>query len=820
MHGWAQSAAGPQPMAGILTELEKRFNLTFSYLETTIQGIVLQPPAAGADLEQTLEYLNRATGLVFHRIGSGDIAISAARDNLTEFCGIIADRRSGLPLAGATIQSSAGYAVSDDQGRFMLNASGLPDTLFIRHLGHQSRSVAVQPSGMQACDTLFLTESLIRLEEIVVSNLLTRGVDKKADGSVTLSPQDFGILPGLTDPDILLTVQALPGIQSANELVSDINVRGGSHDQNLFLWDGIKMYLTGHFFGLISAFNPYLMREVNVIKNGTPAAFSDGVSSIIDMRTGNALPEKFTAGAGSNLLFADVFAKIPISRRLALQVSARRSIAGLAKTVTYDKYFDRAFRNTGVTDRGIGQDTTGIDNQQFGFYDFSARLLYEISPRDRLDVSFLHIHNDITFRKNGFAGDPATSKSSGLAQGTLGTGLNYHRTWKNGFRISAGTFLSSYLLEGINSDIGNDQRLIQENEVLDTGIKLDAGYPLTDHLDLSVGYQFFETGVSNLEDINNPPFRRLIKKVIRSHAGYSELNYSRQGTLLRLGLRANYIEKFNRWLPEPRVAFSQSLLRHFTLELLGEYKHQTATQIIDLQTDFLGVEKRRWVLADGQEIPVMTSRQLSLGLQFERGGLLMSADAYIKQVDGLTTSSQGFQNQFQFVRATGAYEVMGLDVLLRKQQGNLNAWISYSFADNTYTFPSLQPPSFPSNYDIRHVVNLGSSYTLNNLLLSAGINWHSGRPYTEPTGVENGEIAFASANSSRLDDYLRIDLSARYRFKIGKGGHGEVGASVWNLMNRTNVLNIFYRLDNNGQPLAIRQHALAFTPNLMFRVEF
>lgn len=88
-----------------------------------------------------------------------------------------------------------------------------------------------------------------KLEEIVINNYLTKGILKKSDGKVVIETEKFGILPGLIEPDILQTIQALPGIISVDETVSNINVRGGSHDENLILWDGIKMYQSGHFLG-------------------------------------------------------------------------------------------------------------------------------------------------------------------------------------------------------------------------------------------------------------------------------------------------------------------------------------------------------------------------------------------------------------------------------------------------------------------------------------------------------------------------------------------------------------------------------------------
>ncbi len=100
------------------------------------------------------------------------------------------------------------------------------------------------------------------LEEVLVYNYLTKGISLNNSGTVKIKPDEFGILPGLIEPDILQTIQSLPGVASIDESVSNLNVRGGTHDQNLILWDGIKMYQSGHFFGLISAFNPYLTNKV------------------------------------------------------------------------------------------------------------------------------------------------------------------------------------------------------------------------------------------------------------------------------------------------------------------------------------------------------------------------------------------------------------------------------------------------------------------------------------------------------------------------------------------------------------------------------
>ncbi len=142
----------------------------------------------------------------------------------------------------------------------------------------------------------------------------------------------------------------LPGIQSANETVSDINIRGGTNDQNMILWDGIKMYQTGHFFGLISAFNPQITNSAQVIKNGTSVDYSDGVSGTILMKTDRKLNESFSTSLGLNFINADFFTDIPTSHNSSLQIAGRKAISNLFNTPTYTSYFNRIQQDTEIQD--------------------------------------------------------------------------------------------------------------------------------------------------------------------------------------------------------------------------------------------------------------------------------------------------------------------------------------------------------------------------------------------------------------------------------------------------------------------------------------
>lgn len=821
--GLAQTGSEKHSLQSVLEEVEARHPITFAYGDENIKDIFIVSPPEGLSVTEVLEYLRENTGLEFQQLNQRYVTISKSKANTHGICGFLADSQNGVKIAGATVQCENKIAISDESGYFELKGLLKNSGVSIKSLGYQTVNFAAGSVGSKPCKTITLTLEIRTLPEVIIRNYITEGISKKVDGSIAINSLSLGILPGLVEADVLQTIQALPGIQSIDETVSNINVRGGNNDQNLVLWEGIKMYQSGHFFGLISAFNPYLTREISLIKNGTNAFYGDGVSSTIDIRSDDQIAQHLSGGAGINLLNADGFLHVPLFPKTSLQISGRRSIADAVHTPTYSQYFKRAFRETDVI---LNSNDTLINNaENFQFYDFSLKFLYDISDRDKLRVNLLHLFNDIEYQENSLVNNFTESKTSGLNQKSLGAGISYLRQCGEKLKLSSELYFSSYDLMAVNFDIFNDQRLIQENKVLDTGLKLTAVHSLTNNLEISNGYQLTEAGVTNLEDINNPRYRRVIKKVLRSHAAFTSMNISSNSnnSNLRAGVRANYFEKFRKLIMEPRLSFNQKISDHLSLEILGEMKSQTTTQTIDFQNDFLGIEKRRWVLSDNEDIPIVKSRQLSAGLHYINPGLIVSVEAYHKQVQGITTSSQGFQNQLQFVHSVGNYDVTGIDLLLNKKLNRITAWFSYSLAKNTFEFKDLVPTVFPANLDINHAATLGCSYQSQHLKLSAGVNWHSGKPFTEPfigNSIVDNEINFQEPNSSRLNDYTRADISGVYVFQLSRGVNASAGFSIWNILDKENIVDRYYQINQNDQVVTHQRKALGFTPNLMFRVDF
>ncbi|WP_426429557.1 TonB-dependent receptor domain-containing protein [Winogradskyella sp. HB-48] len=666
-----------------------------------------------------------------------------------------------------------------------------------------------------------------RLEEVVVNNYLSRGISKTNNGTITVDANAFDILPGLIEPDVLQIVQNLPGVVSVDERISNINVRGGTNDQNLILYEGIRMYQSGHFFGLISAFNPYLSNDIRISKNGTSALYGDGVSSTISIKNIDELDNNFNAGLGSNLLSVDGFAKIPLSKKTELQLSARRSFTDVLVSKTYDAYFDRIFRDSELNTANDVNTLLALD-ERFLFYDINTKFLYDINDTSKLRINLLNIYNNLDYNRVFVNSNNNIQETrSVLNQVSYGASATYSKIFKNNVHTSAQLYYSNYDLDAQNNDITNSQLLIQENKVEDYGLRLDIKKIIDNDIEVRGGYQFNEVGVTNFEDVSNPDFTRLVKEIVRTHAIFGETErYSKsRNTYIRLGARISYFEKLKDLVLEPRFAFNQKILDYIRLEVLGELKSQTISQVIDLQQDFFGIEKRRWQLSNLESVPLVKSQQVSLGLSYNQNNLLVSLEGYYKNVEGITAQSQGFQNQFQFVNDIGAYTVTGLDFLINKRFNNFSTWLSYTLSNNDCKFDVInEGEPFPNTVDLTHVANASLTYSLNNFKIGLGLNWHSGRTYTKPLETQdnsNSAIEYQSPNNSRLADYFRADLSAIYKFQISKKGvKAEAGASVWNMFNQNNIINRYYTLDIDNNIVEIDNKSLKFTPNLSFRVNF
>ena len=809
-----------KPLIEVLAEIQERLGCQFTYADQVIKNIKIVSPRQELTLQATVAYLRDATGLAFSFLEGNYIVINKINSSFT-ICGYLVDLFDQSPIEAAAIFGDLHATTSDATGYFELAVENKNEPITIQHLSYASQTLVASTFTKQTCDTITLTIQYESLDEIILANYIAKGIDKLADGSMSINFKNFDLVPGLIETDVLQTVQALPGIQSSDETVSNINIRGGTHAENLLLWDGIKMYQSGHFFGLISVFNPRITSKVSLIKNGTDAAYTDGVSGSILMQTDDTVNQKTKGSVGANFTDANLFFDVALGSKSSVQIAARKAINDVVKTPTYSAYYDRVLQDSEVENNATQITHSGIT---FDFYDTSLRWLYKPSEKDVVRLNFINVNNELIFNENAAQTEGISSRESRLIQNTTAEGLFYQRDWSKRFRTSLQLYETDYRLNAVNVDVLEDQRLEQENKVSESSAKFKTVFSANQQWSFVNGYHYIESGMSNLTDVDDPRFLTLETEVIREHAVFSAVHYNSlsKKTQINGGLRYTYVEKFGKNLIEPRLVINQRFAQFFALELAGEFKHQNSSQIINFQNDFLGVEKRRWRLSNQEEVPIIQSKQASVGLSFAKRGWLISATGYYKQVDQITSQSQGFLGPHIYDQSIGSYRVNGLDLLINKRIQNVSSWLSYAYGKNTYTFEEFNPVEFPNNVDITHAITLGSTFSTPSFKFSAGLNYYTGKPTTHPVPnqeVKDNQIAYEPTNSSRLKDYLRLDVSALYQFNITPGVQAKAGASIWNVTNEENQISNFYRARENQIEQGTKK-ALAFTPNAVFSILF
>lgn len=802
------------PLIEILSEIQSRFDVQFNYAEEKLLNIELEKPSENFSLLETLDYLSTKTDFSYIRLGEHIIYVKASKSSM--LCGFLIDAETGLKIANATIQSNIENTISDKKGYFEIAIES--DQLLIRHLGYQNVTQISAIQENNECYKILLRPLAESLSEVVITNYLVQGITKMTDGSLKINFSEFSMLPGLIETDVLQSAQAMPGIQSVDETVSNINIRGGTNDQNLVLWDDMKMYQTGHFFGLVSSFNSQITDNVSINKNGTDVAYSDGTSGSIQMRTNSNINDSLTGSIGINFLSADAFVDLPLGKKSSLQLSGRSSLGYKVPTSIYEKYFNRISQNTEIQNNGIN--ITSSD-KEFDFSDITLRWLYNPTANSRLRINFISFQDNLEFYENGILNGEQVTKESNLAQTSIAGGVFYENQWSNTFSTSAIAYYTNYDLNAQNANIENDTRLTEDNAVVETSLKFITNLAISKVLNWKNGYHYTNTGISNLDENDTTS----VTNKIADHGLFSSLQFRSDDakTTIDGGLRVDYITQFDTFLVEPRLNINHRFSREFTLQILGEFKHQNTSQIVNFQSDFFGIESRRWQLANDNDIPIIKSKQLSLGVSYDRYGWLVAVDGYYKNVDGITSQSQGFTTKYQYEKAIGSYEVVGFDFLIRKKYKRFSNWISYTVLKNDYTFKNFEEVSFPSNLDIRHSITLASTYSKDRLKVSAGLNYHTGKPTTKPItdgAITEGMINYESANVNNVSDYLKADISGIYNIPLSNRFNGDIGFSISNIFNRKNVIDEFYGISDGSTLQKFQQNSLGLTTNVVFRVRF
>lgn len=811
----------------LLAQISQKHDVRFSYIEDELVVYMLASPDENLTLAKKIEYIEAHTQLKFETVSANYYVVSNNRKMDKPLCAYLIDSESGRGIENAqiTMQGLSVEVFSNADGYFELPVLA-PNTIQIRHLGYENIQIEPQSIYVSDCPKLQLKPVIEELKPVLAHRYIATGITKNDNGTLTVRPGKFGILPGLTEPDVLQTMQQVPGISSIDETVSNINVRGGSHDQNLFLWNGIRMFQTGHFFGLISAFNPMLATNISISKNGSSARYGEGVSALVDVSSHTKKIDSCYNAVSVDLINANFFSKIKLSDKATIQAAGRRTFTDVATTPTFKMYRDRIFDNTEIYDVTGNRKIPIRSKNDFYFYDFSLQYHQKIGTKHEFVLDGIGIRNEVDFTQSR---ELDTIKNS-ISQQNFGASFHWRSSWNDLHFSEFQAYGSQYGLDSHSRDFTDGFGQSNRNSIFDLGLRLHHSYAVSDRFDATFGYQYDAINVGNDLRTFDPDFSQSSDETSRTHAVLAEGDYASADakTKIRAGLRLNYFERFALVLAEPRLVLIRSLTQKLKLEILAERKSQSISQIASHGQDFLGIDNNRWVLANESGVPVQKSTQFSAGLTFEHDGWLVAVDNFYKHVSGINASEQDFRNQFEGVQATGSYRVLGSEFFAQKSFGKFYSWISYTYNDNRYDFDAFAPSRFDNNFAIKHAISCAAIYEWNELRFALGAKWHSGRVTTLPTGIiidpanpSNSEITFGQPNSRTLKEYVQVNFSASKNWTLAPKTVLSASASVLNILDRKNVINQYYRINEASDSAErVTSYSLGLTPNVALKLIF
>lgn len=620
--------------------------------------------------------------------------------------------------------------------------------------------------------------------------------------------------------DILKTFGLTAGVTSSSEGAADMQVRGGLHGQNLYLLDGIPLYSTEHFFGMVSVYNPAIIKSAKLYKSDFPAEYGGKISSVINVLTEDANLKKFKGEAEIGMLTSKLALNIPlVNDKLALSVAGRISNYSLIDLVS-----------------PLLPESAGT-RFAVHFGDINANLVWKLSNTDKLKLTFLsntdgiEVQNSYNNQKNTF-----WTKNN---QQNLG--LNWYKTISE----KADNHLLAYV-DNYGYDTGNSVQNISGNQnqigqVL-TGINSMGwvekyNYHLSDKLNLNAGASFKSYGFSPIQVNVNDSTVNAVKPSdqVRLNEGvvFAEGNYLlAKQQQLTVGLRLSAIGNKDKTFTnlEPRIGYHGIFAKDYSISAsigrMTQPIHRVANSGLGFPFEMF--------YPSSSILSPESSWNFSLGgakdFSWNNKKLSVKVDAWYKTMENIVEFQDGYDINYVTNYAMQANTTLTTDKFLT--QGNGKAY-GIDFSANYYTknlklsadytlmraicqFDQLNfGRPFDAPTDIRNSLSLTSEIKLSDSW-SFVATWiyNSGKPITVPDYIfavpttqphfyDYWDIHFQGVvterNNYRTKPYHRLDVSFNHNYKTRKRHlDASISIGVYNLYNRANPF--IYYIDTTENP--------------------
>lgn len=810
------SAFAQESLKVRMERIENDFGVSFVYASTlSVDSMPAARAEYGNELISVLENTFAGTGIKYE-IRKRNVILSrekVGRVARRTVCGYIADKNDGETLIGAavyaihdglasvgTVSNEYGfYTLTLEEGEYLLEAS---------YLGYSSQRVKVDMTGDRNVSFSLVPDAVIEAAAITAGR--DAGVTSPRAGSSILSSaliENTAAVFG--EPDILKTLQMLPGVQNAMDGFSGINVRGGGVDENLILLDGSALYNTEHLLGLTSVFSPEMVKKVTVYKSAFPARYGGRASSVVDVRTkdGNL---KETHGLVSLGLISDkIYVEGPLKKdKASFSISGRMMQTGVFAPVM------KAF---------------GVP-ANYWFYDLNAKLSWILTEKDRLYAGFFNGNDMFKFNdpneyythyydENYAAYDKYVAENNDLRLlwgnmlGTLRWSHVYSPKMFSNLTIAANRY-NMDLSRGQEINVNDDgiesysgSFFNMSSGIRDLHSQLDFDFtPIPEHkvkfgAEL-IGHRFRPEVSFGIEMTGEAgqisKDRRTDIQKGRLHTGLEASIYAEDNMEILdwltvcpgLRLSTYFADGKTYVIPEPRLSMkadiNDALFTKLSATRMAQYVHLLSSGNTSLPTDM-------WVPVT-KDIKPLVSDQISAGIYYTgMAGWEFTAEGYWKTMDNVLEYLEVNPSLFSSVNwednvAMGKGRSYGIELMAEKTTGKATVLVAYTLSKSDRVFPDGSINNglrFPYTYDRRHKLNAMLNYSFSSRIdATASFTFASGSWYTLPTrhvlsaGPEkypSWDLCITERNNYRLPPSHHLDLGVNFRKPKARGER------IWNI---------------------------------------
>ena len=704
---------------------------------------------------------------------------------------------------GALSNAEGYYAIPDiPAGTWVVTAS---------YIGYTTqRDTLALAAGQALRWDIELERQALEMGEVVVEAAATATSEVNQRPSVVaLQVTDVQQMAAMAEPDLLRSLQLLPGVQAASDFSSGLYVRGGGPDQTGILLDQMRLYNPSHAFGFFSTFNPDAIKDVTFYKGAYPAQYGGSLSAILDVQNRDGNRRNFSTSGGVSLISSRLMSEGPLGQG-SWMVAGRR---------TYIDPVLRAVRRT----------TDELDGLGYWFYDVNAKVNTQLSPNDNLMLS-------------AYRGNDHLDISLGISDSTNTDTLSFGfgNNWGNEALTGRWTHVFSPALFGrviaqyskYHSDITLNlfgTPIAVRNRVRDVSIKGDLDYfAAANHtLRTGVGLTLFRFDYGVLFDQYEND--QVVKPYLLT--AYVQDNWQVTPlTEARLGLRGTYYGEGGHLSLNPRFSLSRVLQEGWRVKLAGG-SYRQYLQLVSSE-GFSGGDL--WLPLD-ETVEPGRSYQAVAGLEWEpANSYRFSVETYYTDLANLVVldEEQGENDEQEtsedIFKTGGTGYATGVELFAEKRRGRLSGWLGYTLGWTRRTFPDIDGGrTFPPKYDRRHDVSLTATYRLARWTWTANLVYGTGQAYTpaaarytlrDPASDRPVDrLLAAPRNTARLLPYHRLDVGMRRTFGLF-GADVDFYLQIFNAYNRRNEWFIQYDPnDSTEQPIVVRMLPIVPTFGFDFR---